>query len=78
MNGFVNKQNCRLWDDHNPHEVHQVAMHPRFWSGGVIGPHFFKNDVGEAITVNGERYRSMINNFFWLELNNMDVNDKWF
>ncbi|XP_047530402.1 uncharacterized protein LOC125066384 [Vanessa atalanta] len=63
MNGYVNKQNCRIWDETNPHEVHQVAMHPQkvtvwcgFWAGGVIGPYFFENDNGVAVTVNGRRY----------------------
>jgi len=27
MNGYVNKQNCRIWDDTNPHEIHQLQMH---------------------------------------------------
>lgn len=85
MNGYVNKHNCRIWDDANPHEIHQVLMHPQkvtvwcgFWAGGVIGPYFFENDVGEAITVNGERYRTMITDFFWPKLNDMDVDDMWF
>lgn len=85
MNGFVNKQNCRIWSDANPQEVHQVAMHPQkvtvwcgFWVGGVIGPYFFQNDGGEAITVNGDRYRTMITDFFWPRLNNMNMNDMWF
>ena len=50
-----------------PTEVRRVAMRSQkvivwcgFWAGGVIGPYLFENDVGEAITVNGERYRSMI------------------
>lgn len=39
MNGSVKKQNCRIWDDTkptNPHEVHQVMMHPQkvtIWCG---------------------------------------------
>lgn len=85
MNGYVNKQNCRIWDETNPHEVHQVAMHPQkvtvwcgFWAGGVIGPYFFENDNGVAVTVNGERYRSMITNFFWPEIENMDLDNMWF
>ncbi|EFN77040.1 hypothetical protein EAI_10270, partial [Harpegnathos saltator] len=85
MNGYVNKHNCRIWHDANPHEVQQVAMHPQkitvwcgFWAGGVISPYFFKNDVGEAITVNGERYRTMITNIFWPKLNDMDVDNMWF
>ena len=85
MNGYVNKQNCRIWDDNNPHEVHQVAMHPQkvtvwcgFWAGGVIGPYFFENDVGEAITVTGERYRRMITDFFWPKLDDIHLDDMWF
>ncbi|EFN80658.1 hypothetical protein EAI_10412, partial [Harpegnathos saltator] len=52
MNGYVNKHNCRIWHDANPHEVQQVLMHPQkvtvwcgFWAGGVTGPYFFENDV---------------------------------
>jgi hypothetical protein len=29
MNGYVNKQNCRIWDDTNPHEIHQNKMLPQ-------------------------------------------------
>ena len=28
MNGYVNKQNYRIWDDTNPREIHQLQMHP--------------------------------------------------
>ncbi|GFT81115.1 uncharacterized protein TNCV_955041 [Trichonephila clavipes] len=39
---------------------------------------FFKNDEGYNVTVNGDRYRAMITNFFILELNNYDVQELWF
>ncbi|GFX33919.1 DUF4817 domain-containing protein [Trichonephila clavipes] len=39
---------------------------------------FFKNDEGHNVTVNGDRYRAMINNFFIPELNNHDVQELWF
>ena len=29
MNGYANKHNCRIWDEANSHEVHQVTMHPQ-------------------------------------------------
>jgi len=29
----------------------------------VIGPFFFENEQGAAVTVNGERYRAMLNEF---------------
>jgi len=36
MNGYVNKQNCRIWDDTNLREIHQLQMHPEkvtVWCG---------------------------------------------
>ncbi|GFU86782.1 DUF4817 domain-containing protein [Trichonephila clavipes] len=39
---------------------------------------FFKNDEGHNVTVNGDRYRAMITNFFIPELNNHDVQKLWF
>ncbi|GFW48295.1 uncharacterized protein TNCV_1108581 [Trichonephila clavipes] len=47
-------------------------------AGGIIGPYFFKNDEGHNVTVNGDRYRAMITNFFIPELNNQDVQELWF
>ncbi|GFW14032.1 DUF4817 domain-containing protein [Trichonephila clavipes] len=41
-------------------------------------PYFFKNDEGHNVTVNGDRYRAMITNFFIPELNNHDVQKLWF
>ncbi|CAF4520213.1 unnamed protein product, partial [Didymodactylos carnosus] len=53
LNGFVNKQNCRIWSESNPQKIQQLPMHPEkltvwcgLWSGGIIGPFFFKNDAG--------------------------------
>ncbi|GFX60693.1 transposable element Tc3 transposase [Trichonephila clavipes] len=48
------------------------------WAGGIIGPCFFKNDEGHNVTVNGDRYRATITNFFIPELNNHDVQELWF
>ncbi|GFY05796.1 uncharacterized protein TNCV_4404631 [Trichonephila clavipes] len=39
---------------------------------------FLKNDEGHNVTVNGDRYRAMITNFFIPELNNHDVQELWF
>ncbi|GFV52064.1 putative transposable element [Trichonephila clavipes] len=52
LNGYVNKQNCRIWSEANP-KCHNV-------------------------TVNGDRYRAMITNFFIPKLNNYDVQELWF
>ncbi|GFV27892.1 hypothetical protein TNCV_3041671 [Trichonephila clavipes] len=48
------------------------------WAGGIIGPYFFKNDEGHNVTVNGDRYRAMITNFFIPKLNNHDVQERWY
>lgn len=67
--------------------IHQVELHPNkvnhccgFLAGSVIGPLFFKNNVGEAITVNGERYRRMITYFIRpkKEVIGVNLDDMWF
>ncbi|GFV34161.1 transposable element Tc3 transposase [Trichonephila clavipes] len=54
------------------------ASRNALWAGGIIGPYFFKNYEGHNVTVNGDRYRAMITNFFIPELNNHDVQELWF
>ncbi|GFY11694.1 uncharacterized protein TNCV_1528871 [Trichonephila clavipes] len=85
LNGYVNKQNCRIWSEANPQVYVETPLHPEkltvwcaLWAGGIIGPYFFKNDEGHNVTVNRDRYRAMITNFFIPELNNHDVQELWF
>ncbi|GFX70009.1 uncharacterized protein TNCV_340361 [Trichonephila clavipes] len=85
LNGYVNKQNCRIWSEANPQVYVETPLHPEkltvwcaLWAGGIIGPYFFKNDECHNVTVNGDRYRAMITNFFIPELNNHDVQELWF
>ncbi|GFX26246.1 uncharacterized protein TNCV_948461 [Trichonephila clavipes] len=85
LNGYVNKQNCRIWSEANPQVYVETPLHPEkltvwcaLWAGRIIGNYFFKNDEGHNVTVNGDRYRAMITNFFIPELNNHDVQEMWF
>ncbi|GFU02868.1 hypothetical protein TNCV_3480701 [Trichonephila clavipes] len=85
LNGYINKQKCRIWSEANPQVYVETPLHPEkltvwcaLWAGGIIGPYFFKNDEGHNVTVNGDRYRAMITNFFIPELNNHDVQELWF
>ncbi|GFW52175.1 putative DD41D transposase [Trichonephila clavipes] len=85
LNGYVNKQNCRIWNEANPQVYVETPLHPEkltvwcaLWAGGIIGPYFFKNDESHNVTVHGDRYRAMITNFFIPELNNHDVQELWF
>ncbi|GFU99119.1 transposable element Tc3 transposase [Trichonephila clavipes] len=85
LNGYVNKQKCRIWSEANPQVYVETPLNPEkltvwcaLWAGGIIGPYLFKNDEGHNVTVNGDRYRAMIANFFIPELNNHDVQELWF
>ncbi|EFN85184.1 hypothetical protein EAI_06378, partial [Harpegnathos saltator] len=86
LDGLVNRQNCRIWSSENPRViVDEKQMHPQrvtvwcgFWVGGIIGPFFFENVAGQAITVNGVRYRDVIIQSFVPKLQVMDVDDMWF
>ncbi|GFV80108.1 DUF4817 domain-containing protein [Trichonephila clavipes] len=60
LNGYVNKQYCRIWSEANPQVYVETPLHPvkltvwcALWAGGIIGPNFFKNDGGHNVTVNG-------------------------
>ena len=37
-----------------------------------------ENDQDRQVTVNGNRYRSMITEYFWSQLDDMDLEDMWF
>ncbi|GFY27452.1 hypothetical protein TNCV_2070721 [Trichonephila clavipes] len=49
LNGYVNKQNCRIWSEANPQVYVETPLHPEkltvwcaLWAGGIICPYFFK------------------------------------
>jgi hypothetical protein len=57
--GNVNSQNCRNWATENPRNIHQKPLYSEnfiVWCGvasfGVIGPYFFEDEAGRAVTVN--------------------------
>lgn len=77
INGHVNKQNCRYWSCENPNRKHERPLHsPKVtvWAAmsahGIIGPYFFEDSRGRAVTVDSQRYVAMIENFFAPELQN--------
>ncbi|GFV13527.1 putative DD41D transposase [Trichonephila clavipes] len=79
LNGYVNKQNCRIWSEANPQVYVETPLHPEKLTGALyVLVESFKNDEGHNVTVNGDRYRAMITNFFIPELNNHDVQELWF
>ena len=59
-------------------------MHPKrvtvwcgFWSWGIIGTFFFENEQGNAVTVNGDRYRAMLNEFLFTKIEEEDIDNIW-
>ena len=63
IGGYVNKQNCRISGIENPHAYIEHPTHPKritVWCN-IIGSFFSENEQGEAVTVNGDRYRAMLN-----------------
>ena len=75
---YINKQNCRT---ENPHAYIKKPTHPKrvtVLCGGISGPFFFKNDQGEAVTVNGHRYRSILNEFLFTKIEEEDIGNIWF
>ena len=85
LGGYVNKQNCRIWGTENPHAYIEKPTYPRrvtiwcgFWARGIIGPFFFENEPGEAITVNGDRYRAMLYEFLFTKTEEEDIGNIWF
>ncbi|GFY17877.1 uncharacterized protein TNCV_3383701 [Trichonephila clavipes] len=67
LNGYVNKQNDRIWSEANPQVYVETPLHPEKLTAALYGlvESFFKNDEGHNVTVNGDPYRAMITNFFF-------------
>ena len=84
LSGYVNKQNCRFWGCENPQIVHEGPLHSErvtVWCAVtyscVIGPYFFEDENGAAVTVTAERYNHMLNTFFLPELKRLNLKDMW-
>lgn len=77
----LNKQYCYIYDNANPHEIHQVELHPTeklvfgmdFGPAELFGLSFFENDIGENITDNSKPYRKMITKLFWPKLDGIGM-----
>ena len=65
--------------------LHEITLHQQkvsvwceFHAGGVIRPYFFVDENNRHVMVYGVRYRAMLEDFFWPELDGLDISDMWF
>jgi len=86
LDGSVSKQNCRVWGEQNPQLTSQANSYSAYvqaWCAvsaqGIIGPFFFE-EAGERVTVNGMRYRQMLEGFFLPKLQELGISaaSTWF
>ena len=60
LGGYVNKQNCRIWGtEKHPIPPKRVTVWCVFW----------------AVTVNGDRYRTMLNEFLFTKIEEEDIDN---
>ena len=71
--GSFNRENERGIDVRNKCIHCDVSLCSMGILGCIIGPFFFENAVGRAITVNGARYRDAIVQFFLPKLQDIGV-----
>ena len=81
--GYVNKQYCCIWGTENPHTYIEKPTHSKrntvwcgLWSRSTIGTFFYENNQGEAATVNGDRYRAMLNEFLFTKIEEEDIGNR--
>ena len=76
LSGKVNSRNAVHWATQRPDEVRTRPVHSRkvtVWvamrrGGGTIGPFFFEDERGEAVTITKDRYVTETLEPFWDEL----------
>ncbi|GJQ70686.1 hypothetical protein Trydic_g621 [Trypoxylus dichotomus] len=65
INGYVNKQNCRVSATENPRAVHQRQLHPlkcTVWCG-ISSERIIETEAGDADTIDAIQYRAMMKHF---------------
>ena len=79
LGGYENKQNCCIWGTENWHAciekptyLKRVSVWCEFWCRDIIGKFFFEKEQGAAATVNGDRYRTMLDEFLFTKIEEED------
>ena len=59
-------------------QLKRVTVWCGFLSTGIIRPFFFENELVEAVTDNGDRYRAMLIKFLCTKIEEEDIGNIWF
>lgn len=85
VDGFVNKQNCRIWGSEKPRPNEEqptsevkVTVWCAIWAKSVIRPYFFEDKRGNPVSVNSLRYQQMLNSFLMPKLRAIDIENMLF
>ena len=85
LGGCANKQNYHIWGTENPYAYFEKPKHPKrvtvwygFWSRRIIGSFFFEIEQVVAGTVDGDRYRAILNEFLFTKIEVEDIDNIWF
>ena len=77
LGGYVKKQSCRIWNTEN-HNAPKTS-HCFVWI--LVQRHnwaiFFENKQGQAVTVNGDRYRVILNEFLFKKIEEAEIGNIW-
>lgn len=82
LNGYVNKQNSRIWGVENQQVIHEKAATTSYrlvkiFDYGVVGSYIVEDDACNSER-NGERYLNMITEFLGPALVGMVLDNMWF
>ena len=77
LGGYVNKQNCRIWGT-DTLKIQRTQNESMFGADFVPEPiwsrqFFFENEPEETVSVNGDRYRAMLNEFLFTKIEGEDI-----
>ena len=57
--------------------IHWKSDASKLWSRGIIGPFFFENVQGVAVTINGDCYRAMFKEFLFTKIEEEGIGNIW-
>ena len=61
-----------------PTHPKRVTVWCGLWFRGIIERFFFENEQEEAVTVKGDRYRALLNEFLFIKIEEEDISNIWF